>query len=157
LSNSYDQVYVVDNVVEVKQEVSTNIKVFKGNEDVTNEVNISVDNDALYENRVVKKVFNKGDKIDASTKELIYTITVAENSSIGLDYPLQSVFKIVKLNGNIDYDLKVYPPYITVATNDDNKYSNDTINIKVTKSNISTTDRNTVDVEFLPENYKIYY
>lgn len=157
LSNSYDQVYVVDNVVEVKQEVSTNIKVFKGNEDITNNVDISVNNGASYIDGVIKKVFNEGDEIDASTKELIYEITVAENSSIGLDNPLQSVFKIVKLNSNIDYDLEVYPPYITVATNDDNKYSNDTINIKVTKSNISTTDRNIVDVESLPDGYKIYY
>lgn len=150
LSNSYDQVYVVDNVVEVEQEVSTNIKVFKGSEDITNKVNISVNNDASYKDGVVKKVFNAGNPIDASTKELIYTITVAQDPSIGLDYPLQSVFKIVKLNGNIDYDLEVYPPYITVATNDDNKYSNDTINIKVTKSNISTTERNTTYVNELP-------
>ena len=151
LSNSYDQVYVVDNVVETTQEVSTNIKVFKGSEDITNKVNISVNNnDASYIDGVVKKVFSVGDKIDASTKELIYTITVDKDPSIGLDYPLQSVFKIVKLNGNIDYDLEVYPPYITVATNDNNKYSNDTINIKVTKSNISTTERNTTYVNELP-------
>jgi hypothetical protein len=151
LSNSYDQVYVVDNVVETTQEVSTNIKVFKGSKNITNEVNISVNNnDASYIDGVVKKVFSVGDKIDASTKELIYTINVDKNPSIGLDYPLQSVFKIVKLNGNIDYDLEVYPPYITVATNDNNKYSNDTINIKVAKSNISTTERNTTYPNELP-------
>ena len=157
LSNSYDQVYVVDNVVEVDQEASTNVKVFKGSEDITNKVNISVSNDASYIDGVVKKVFSAGNKIDASTKELIYTITVDKDQSIGLDYPLQSVFKIVKLNGNIDYDLEVYPPYITVATNDDNKYSNDTINIKVTKSNISTTERNTTYVDKLPDGYLINY
>ena len=157
LSNSYDQVYVVDNVVEVEQEVSTNIKVFKGSEDITNKVNISVSNDASYIDGVVKKVFSAGNKIDASTKEFIYTITVDKYPSIGLDYPLQSVFKIIKLNGNIDYDLEVYPPYITVATNDDNKYSNDTINIKVTKSNISTTERNTTYADKLPEGYLINY
>lgn len=158
LSNEYDQVYVTDNVVMTAQDISTYVTIYKGSENVSKEVTITCsDGSATYDGSVKSykliRSFNEGEKVEDN--EVNIKIDVSKNSSIGLDFPTSHTFKIIKLNGTIDYDLKVTPTYIKVDNN--GKCSSDDIKVSLLKSSIGTNNREVEEIKNTPEGYSVKY
>ena len=158
LSNEYDQVYVTDNVVMTAQDISTYVTIYKGSENVSDKVDISCSNgSATYDGSVKSykliRTFNEGEVVEDN--EVNIKIDVSKNSSIGLDFPTSHTFKIIKLNGTIDYDLKVTPTYIKVDNN--GNCSSSDIKVSLLKSSIGTNNREVEEIKNTPEGYSVKY
>ena len=154
LSNDLDQVYVVDNIVKHKQTIKTTVFLYDGiNKVDPSECTYYVDGD---------KVNNVGYSNSGTTLSFVYnentTITADtinhEIKTVYKDKIFVKTFKLVKLNGTIDYDLLVNP---TIIKKDKNgTYTPSTIEVKVNKTDISTVDRTITELkDFENTNFKI--
>ena len=149
LSNDYDQVYVTDDKVVTPQTLNTVVYLLNGLEKIDpNNFTVKVDGNAQG-----VKTADNGKKLSFEFAEGSTITGKNINYEITIDYggkTLKKTFKVVKLNGTKDYDLVINP---TIIKKD--KYGNYTpneVNINVSESNISTTNRESKILDKLPDN-----
>lgn len=149
LSNDYDQVYVTDDKVVVSQTLNTVVYLLNGLEKIDpDQFTVKVDGiaaEGVKTNDNGKKInFDFAEGSTITGKNINYEITIDYGGKT-----LKKTFKVVKLNGTKDYDLVINP---TIIKKD--KYGNYTpneVNINVSESNISTTNRESKNLNKLPD------
>ena len=147
LSNEMEQIYTIDNVVNVTQTASTIITVYSGGTQITD---FSVNgNNATNSEYVFNKEYIKGDVITENEVKNLLDIKVNDTT-------ITRTFKIIKLNGTKDYDLDVTPTYLRVNKNGVLTYT-EPISVKVTESEIGSTNvaKKTINID--DANLKIIY
>lgn len=154
LSNDLDQVYVVDNIVKHKQTIKTTVFLYDGINKVDPseckyEVNNNLVNNIVYNNSGVTLTFEYDENTTITADTINHEIKV-----IYKDKTFVKTFKLVKLNGTIDYDLLVNPTII--KKDKQGIYTPSTIEVKVNKTDISTVDRTITELkDFENDNFKI--
>ena len=147
LSNEMEQIYTIDNVVNVTQTASTIITVYSGGTQITD---FSVNgNNATNSEYVFNKEYKEGDVITENEVKNLLVIKVNDTT-------ITRAFKIIKLNGTKDYDLDVTPTYLRVNKNGELTYT-EPISVKVTESEIGSTNvvKKTINID--DANLKVIY
>ena len=147
LSNEMEQIYTIDNIVNINQTASTIVTVYSGSTPITdfsvNGINVT---SGEYE---YTKVYKSGDTFDENEVKNILNIVV--NDTI-----ITRTFKLIKLNGTKDYDLDVTPTYLRVNKNGTLTY-NKAISVKVTESEIGTTNVVKKHIDLTNTGLKVVY
>ena len=164
LSNDFDQILTTNNKVVHNQTIKTTLSLHSG-EDI-----ISIDTDNItceYDDRL----FVVSPDTTKDNKYLTYTISaitgaileqnktydfgfIVKSDVTNLNYDISKKFKVIALNGTVDYDLDVTP---TILKNTTTGYSSSAVTITVKETDISRTDRQINTLSGLPESLGISY
>ena len=164
LSNDFDQILTTNNKVVHNQTIETTLSLHSG-EDI---INIVTDNirceydDSLF---VVSPDTTNNNKYLTYTISAITGMTLEQNKTYdfgfivstgatNLNYEISKKFKVIALNGTVDYDLSVTP---TILKNTTTGYSSSAVTITVKETDISRTDRQINTLTGLPESLDISY
>ena len=154
LSNDTDQVYTNNDVIIADQVIETtviltdseiypdDIEVYIGDINVTE--NIEFVKEDGSKGVKIKLLFNSGSTFNEN--EINYTIKVSS-----VEY--SKIFKVVKLNGNVDYDLEVTPTFIKIDS--DGNFSPSALTVNINKSDISVNNRNITKLDKIPEGFEL--
>lgn len=152
LSNDMDQVYTNNNEVIADQTIETtiiltdseitpeNVKVYIGETEILENIKKTVDGAGVK----ISLIFEKGTKIDKN--ELLYIIKVHSVT-------YSKVFKIIKVNGAIDYDLEATPTFIKIDNN--GIFSPSQLTLKIKKNEININNREIIELSEIPEGFEL--
>ena len=130
LSNDMEQIYTIDNVVNITQTASTIVTVYSGGTQINNfKVGNNDITSGTYE---YTKVYESGTTFNENEEKIEIKVTVN-----GIN--ITRLFKVIKLNGTKDYDLVVTPTYLRVDKNNNVVYNNP-ITVEVVESEIGSTN-----------------
>lgn len=164
LSNDYDQILTTNNKIVTNQAIETTLSIYCGNEIITaNSENI----ECRYEN---KDLFTVSTGNSEDNKYFTYIISAVTNAELeqnktydfeffvnsdatNLNYDISKKFKVIAINGTIDYDLDVTPTLLKKTVN--GGYSNTGITIAVKETDISRTDRQINILNELPDQLSV--
>lgn len=138
LSNEMEQIYTIDNMVNITQRASTIVTVYSGSTPIT-EFNVN-GIDVTNGEYIYTKVYNSGTTFSENEEKIEIKVTVN-------DIDITRYFKVVKLNGTKDYDLVVTPTYLRVDKKNNVIYNNP-ITVEVVESEIGSTNvaKKTIDI-----------
>lgn len=157
MSNDVDQVYVTNGVVKYKQKIKTTLNVWDGIEDVTKDSLVS----STYEDASI--IYNEINKSYDLSVIFDVSKSITDDSisiPIEIDYggrKIEKVFKVLVLNGNIDYDLVVSPLVIKRDGNGDLIDSSAKIEVNIKKAEIGNYTWQNGFCEIIPNGYKINF
>lgn len=152
LSNDMDQIYTSDNEVIADQTIETTIiltnaeispddvKVYMGETEVIENITKTKDGTGVK----ISLFFAKGTKIEKN--ELLYIIKVSSVT-------YSKVFKIIKINGAIDYDLEATPTFIKI--DNEGNFSPSQLTVKIKKSDINVNNREITELSEIPAGFEL--
>ena len=158
LSNDMGQIYTSNNLVIGSQTASTTVYL----SNILNKIVLEEDDVKIYNNSIevtsatksqndsgitINIPFNENDGF-INDNEITYNISVNYNG-----YTFNKIFKVIKINGSVGYDLDIVPSVVRLDKS--NVYSPTAITLNVNENKISTTGVSSNKVDVLPGNYSV--
>ena len=152
LSNDMDQIYTNNNEVIADQTIETTIiltdakispddvKVYMGETEVNENIAKEADGNGVK----ISLIFTDGTEVKEN--ELLYIIKVSSVT-------YSKVFKIIKVNGTIDYDLEATPTFIKV--DNEGNFSPSQLTVKIKRSNINVDNREITELSEIPAGFEL--
>lgn len=163
LSNDFDQILTTDNIVVYDQTIETTLSVICGINTITansKDIRCECEDSSLFTVSSASTEDNKhftftiNPNIGATLEQnKTYDFNFIVNTgATNLNYEISKKFKVIALNGTVDYDLSVTPTFLKKNVSD---YSNSAITITVKETDISRTDRQINILNKLPDQLSI--